>query len=57
MTPSTSMVLTKAKETKGTVRYDHAGDGSVAVPSIYIKKTHVPTPHPDTVKVTVQFGT
>lgn len=56
MTPSTSMVLTKAKETKGTVRYDHAGDGSVAVPSIYIKKTHVPSPHPDTVKVTVQFG-
>ena len=56
MTPSNTMVLTKAKETKGTVRYDHAGDGAVAVPSIYIKKTHVPSPHPDTVKVTVQFG-
>jgi hypothetical protein len=51
------MVLTKAKETKGTVRYDFAGEGQVAVPSMYIKKTHVPSPHPDTVKVTVQFGT
>ncbi len=56
MSPSTSMVLTKAKETKGTVRYDYSGDSQVAVPSIYIKKTHMPNIHPDTVKVTVQFG-
>ncbi len=56
MTPSNTMVLHKAKETKGTVRYDYNGDDAVAVPSVYIKKTHVPSPHPDTVKVTVQFG-
>ncbi len=48
--------LQKAKETKNTLRYDHAGDrGTVAVPAVYILKEHIPTPSPEQVRVTVEF--
>lgn len=51
-----TMTLQKTKETKNTVRYDHLGDrGVVAVPAVYVLKDHVPSPHPNEIKLTVDF--
>lgn len=49
------MVLSKAKETKGTVRFDYDGDRhEVAVPAIYVQKGHLTRPYPDQIRVTIE---
>lgn len=47
-------ILTKVKETKRTVRYDHP-KGEGICPAIYLTKEHMPTPYPEQIQVTIGF--
>lgn len=48
-------ILTKVKETKRTVRYDHP-KGEGICPAIYLVKEHIPRrPYPEQVQITIAF--
>ncbi len=49
-----NMTLYRTKETKGTVVYRDV-DENPAVPTLYIRKDHLPTPRPETVKVSISY--
>ncbi len=49
-----TMPMYRTKETKGTVVYRDV-DESPAVPTLYIRKEHLPTPPPETVTLTISY--
>ena len=49
-----TMTLTKAKVTKGTVRYDYDGPReAVPIPAVYIRKLYLTSPYPETIELTL----
>lgn len=50
----TKMILTQAKVTKGTVRYDHQGErGEVPINAVYVLRQHLPSPFPKHIELTL----
>lgn len=45
-------ILTRKKETKNTVRYDHP-EGKGICPAVYLKKKHIHPPYPEHIELTV----
>ena len=49
-----TITLKKYKECKNSVRYNSLGEDCEYIMSVYVMKTHLPKPYPDTVTITIK---
>lgn len=55
--PARTTTLDKTKETRNMVRYDaNSGNESVATPTLYISKMHLPHPYPESISLTIEWN-